>query len=1751
MASIPDVQGPSIDLRVEVDRRVNFALQQNDVPVVKAVHVANRSGATLRNVRVRITTEPPFAEPWETPIESVAALASHDLTAVDLVLSPRMLGELTERVRGQLRVALLSGEAQIAECVEPVELLARDEWSGLASLPEILAAFVMPNHPALEPVLRDAADLLGAWTGDPALSGYQSRDSRRVHTTTGAIYAALQRRSLTYVSPPASFEAQGQRIRLPDRVLESGMGTCLDLAVLAAGCMEQAGLHALVLIVQGHAFAGVWLQDECFAEPAIEDGLRLRKRVDLGEMTVFDPTAATSRLPVDFDGAVKEARRRLQDADQFLCVIDVARARKGRIRPLPERVERADAQGDDAQGPGRALAAPDVSGLSAPPGSAAEAGNATGETPATRLDRWRRRLLDLSLRNRLLNYRETKRTLPLLCPDLPALADALADGATFSILPRPRDLGDADPRDADAHRRRTGEDALAALLREQLVAGRLHADLPGDELDHRLLEVYRAARLEVEEGGASALYLALGFLAWYETPQSAQQRLAPILLLPLALHRRSAREGFSLRLGDDEPRINVTLLELLRQDHGVAVAGLDPLPENGGGVDVGRILRAMRETVRDIDRWDVVDVARLGLFSFAKFLMWRDLAERAGDLVRNPVVDHLVNRPDRAFSPGAAFPDPDRLDEERSPLQTFCPLPADASQLAAVFAAADGRSFVLEGPPGTGKSQTITNLIAHGLACGQTVLFVSEKMAALDVVRDRLQDVGLGRHCLQLHSNRTQKREVLAQLEEALGHVETRTPEEWEREARRLGASRSELNAYVEALHRPRASGDTVFQATARLIGLRSVRRVPLAWSSPDAVDAERLRGLREMIERLATAGAALGEVAGHPWQAVRHAEWTPAWEQDVRAAVEQLRRAVETLATSAGAMAARVSLADHGWSLGELTVLDELAGLLLDAPALPAALLMGADWDETHARIGRWIEHGRRRDTLRADVFQRFTSSILTLDLEGLRVQLASARASWWPASWWRRRAVRRALQTAANDRAHLPDDALGRNLDRARALQDEERAIAAVAGEARALLGRHWNDGEPSWAEIDNVCEWTRRLRALAARAAGDDLERAPALREAWARLVTGAREHLGRDGAIGRVALRYREAYSAFTSARDALDGLLDLDTESAWGRLEDAGALETAERTLHGWIERAAQLREWCAWRRTRSDAQDSSLTPLVEAYERGDITGPDLGPVFERSYAEWWYTAVVGAEPVLAQFFSPEHERRIARFREIDARYTALTREIVAARLAARVSDAARADVPDPEIGLLKREIGKRSRHLALRKLFQAIPNLLPRLTPCLLMSPLSVAQYLDAGHPPFDLVVFDEASQIPVWDAVGAIARGAQAVVVGDPRQLPPTSFFQRTDDGDDDAGEPDTVDDLESILDDCTSARLPRLTLRWHYRSRHESLIAFSNHHYYGDRLLTFPSPHREGMGVTWRHVPGGVYDRGKSATNRAEADAVVQEILRRLRDPELRLRSIGVVTFSQAQQTLVEDLLEQVRRTDAQVDAFFGEDAREPVFVKNLENVQGDERDVILFSVCYGPDALGRVSMNFGPMNREGGERRLNVAITRARREVVVFSTLRAEQVDLARTRARGVGDLKRFLEYAERGPSALAAASRLDGDADVESAFEQAVQDALVERGWNVHRHVGCARYRIDLAVVDPQTPGRYLLGIECDGANYHRAKTARDRDKLRDGVLRGLGWALHRIWSSDWWTDPEREIAKLDAALTRARPERAHT
>ena len=705
--------------------------------------------------------------------------------------------------------------------------------------------------------------------------------------------------------------------------------------------------------------------------------------------------------------------------------------------------------------------------------------------------------------------------------------------------------------------------------------------------------------------------------------------------------------------------------------------------------------------------------------------------------------------------------------------------------------------------------------------------------------------------------------------------------------------------------------------------------------------------------------------------------------------------------------------------------------------------------------------------------------------------------------------------------------------------ALNEEDQALRAMQPDAEALLQESYAGLKTDWTRLADHELWASQFTDAVIRVAGADLSRINTLHQALGPLVSDQRAALAASGQAGRVLLAYRDAWREFSQKLNALDALAAL-AEPLQGPEGAEGALERMQGRLGAWQASRRLIQPWCLWRNVREQAMAQGLQVLVTRLETGAVPLSQVESHFKFSYCNWWLKKTIDNDAVLRGFSSADHARKIREFRDADARFQTLTEHYIVATLSGRIpSISGDAVGPDSELGRLRRELQKQRRQMPVRQLVHGMPTLLPKLKPCLLMSPLSVAQYLDAGYAPFDLVVFDEASQIPVWDAVGAIARGRQLVVVGDPKQLPPTSFFSKSSDPEGGGIGDEQVEDLESILDECLGAGMNRLSLQWHYRSRHESLITFSNINYYESSLVTFPSPVTDDSAVRFERVHG-VYDRGGSRINRLEADAIVEGISAHYLAPRKKHPTLGVVTFNQPQQLLIETLVDARRRSNPELDRAIAAHAQEPLFIKNLENVQGDERDVIFFSITYGPDAAGKTTMNFGPLNGEGGQRRLNVAISRAREAVVIYSSLVPEQIDLARVRAAGVRDLKHYLEFALKGYRALAAQSVRTGR-EPDSPFEVAVIRMLRNHGWEVHPQVGCSGYRIDLGVVDPRAPGRYLAGIECDGATYHSAATSRDRDRLRQHVLEGLGWHILRIWSTDWWLNPEGEIEKITQRL----------
>lgn len=1730
-------------LQIALQEAVNASLWENSVPVLEELAFDNKTDVEYPAVEITISSEPPFLTPRSWMLQQVRPQELRVLNDRDITLDGALLSAQTEASKAVVTVTARAGEQELTKTTRDVRVLARNEWGGLCGIPDILAAFVLPNDPAIARILRNAADILQQAGQVASLEGYQG-DKTRVWAQAQAIWCAICGLNITYINPPASFVEHGQRIRLPSQVYEERLATCLDTTVLFAACLEAIGLRPLIVLTKEHAFAGFWLSQQDAGASVVQDLPGIRNRLKLDDLRVFETTLVTAARKPSFAIACERGEAHLRDIgdddeDAFREIIDVHRARLRRIRPLSTPGLRTDTALDETS--------EDTSEqplFEAPPALREEREEELlPDRPADRVQRWCNRLLDMSARNRLLNLPKSDRQqIEIECPEPATLEDMLADmraggnAKPLRFISAPDLMDEDDPRNKSLHQGRHQEDAARAYAIEALARREIVVPRKKENLQNALIEIYRQARAAEQEGGTNVLFLTIGALAW--TPEDkSKPYLAPLILVPVILERASIKSPFTLRAHSDETRINTTLLEMLRADYDIRIPLLEHenLPEDGSGLDVPKIIEAFRLHLRHIPGWEIREHVSLTTLSFSKFLMWKDLLERRDKLATNDVASRLLNgvqEPEQdGTTPPNGFDAAQDLDTALAEADLVCPMEADSSQLKAVARAAAGENFVLIGPPGTGKSQTIGNIIANTLAQGRTVLFVAEKRTALEVVRNRLAKLGIAEFCLDLFSPKASKMGVLQQFQTAQAALEDFQQEEYAHTKQTLDALRLELNAYVHALHAPRRNGWTPYRGIG--ITLRAqeekIVRIPLVWRDADAHSKTDYDNLVQAAEDLATLYARIGDIVVSPQLAgLEQTEWSPLWEARLLETVKATLAALEELRNAAHDVVKALALGADNLSFLRFGQIDALCAHLLQPHA--AGWAFGDAAQDICSQVLAEKEQVAKHRTLTEDLNTRWKESVDTLPVSDILAEWRTAKEKWLIARSMGQKAIRKRL----NDHATAMPEDCESDLEKL----VERQTIANKLEEAphKAHIGALWRGLETDFDQVNLVFEWGQQARNHLGGCMADTAALLSA-RTHLKTLLTEGQDLLAPGGSVHTALTQYRAAFSALQATLKTLTEC-SASNISALVNPKAPDWLNEVSKKLQSWKNSARELRDWCAWQRACHHAAQLGLTPLVTAIEQGLVAQEDVLSVFEANYARWWTMHAVSDSALLSGFVAATHEGRILRFRELDEKLKTLAIRLIRARLAGQIPGEATRQ-HDPEYKVLTREIAKKTRHLPVRQLAEKMPHALRTLTPCLMMSPLSVAQYLPADAEPFDLVIFDEASQIATWDAIGAIGRGKQVIVVGDPKQLPPTDFFIAGKAAED-AAISDEMTDLDSILDECLGAGIPAISLEWHYRSRHESLIAFSNQTYYSGNLVTFPSPVTSDQAVSFRFVPKGIYEPGRngSHTNPVEARMVVAEAVKIMRDG--RERSVGIVTFNSEQQKLIVDLLEAEVRKDPSLERFTGDAAPEPLLVKNLENIQGEERDVMLFSLTYGPDVAGKISMNFGPLNREGGERRLNVAITRAREQLIVFGSLRGDQIAIERTRAAGVRDLRRFLLFAERGATALAGAHE-GSVGGYDSVFEIEVASMLRAKGWDVITQVGVSGFRIDLGVVDPDLPTTFLAGIECDGATYHRSATARDRDRLRQAVLENLGWNILRIWSTDWWTNAPREVERVDRAL----------
>lgn len=1682
--------------------RVCYALAHNRIPFVDSLKVRLADSSAPKKITLKISGE--WAANERSPIKETEfvldapnAGASVELSPVHQIqLSDIALADLEEMAPATLILKLTDDLNRSQEFRYDIEVYSRDQWLSSSKIAVVTAAFVQPNHPDVNRVLSRAGEILRQ-SGHAGISGYQGAASGQHHRIAEAVFLALQEFIKTYINPPASFEKLGQKLRPIDRVLEEKQGTCIDLACAYASCLEQAGLNPVIFLVRGHAFSG-YLENEQFLNssvidkwPAIQSLLDSKMLVAVE--TVCIPNGASFS---DAKGAISGYLNEFQ----MQAIIDVGRAHGEGVRPLPARILRDNV----------ITVVIDNGPQSAPIIERRDPATRKllAESVPARVQSWKNSLLDLSFRNRLLNLAPERHGLKLLAPvgTLGWIEDQLNDEKPLLIVAE------------------DGYNAIQAQIANQGGARALPQEMLAEivKSTHQIFaltdtkrfksvvsRLRSEARLQEEESGANSLYLTLGSVKWAPNYGSREYE-SPIFLVPIRINKLRGINAAVIEMDSTQTSsINYCLIEALRLREQLTLQWFSDDMSDDLGLNVEAGLEALRKEFRekglDVRGFSVDQNSSIALLDFEKFRLWKDLTDHWKDFMKSPVVKHLVETPREVYKDPAA--------EQFAAINindtsTICAQPADGSQIRAIERALAGSSFVLQGPPGSGKSQTITNLLANAMHRGKKVLFVAEKQAALQEVQERLEAVKLGPYCLVLHDSGTKPEQLRKQLRDALDQnpkIEEKTHRTFEQ---KFEAAAHQLDEYRKHVYAPNKAGFSFARAYYRLgeLGEGPIADVPRSMLELDTNAVGDLqRNLLEIDDICRPARVRLN----HPWSLVGDVSFESLDRGALGAEINNALSVCGTLVSAAsGDFATALSNVS---TVADLTVLGNVLELK-EIGHIPAQ----TEWQAISANSWKSTV-----DTLLTEyasvlesVAQDMSGKDLLLhrkDLDAVVPQIAEAAKSF---ALGRKKRVREVLGPFSEI---VDVDSI-----------EPEQIVARVTRVAKAAKRAQ---------EITSSLENLKGLSSLLAVPPVSQAE-ISTIRSRTAVLAEIATSL----SAIGELGVSLRALVSSIempipglsTTIRSACVALGQLFTrlganEESLRRWSNGLGIvrSTHERSRETWDEAVRSgtylsLQRWILLMSHLKPYRSVGLLKLCESIEDGTLIADEAAAAFERGLLIT--TLQVRAEETnLDVFNSVAHNSKVANFIKLLNERRENAQSVIPYYL--YKSRTINAGVTTGKVGEFRKEVNtpsKRRRGRSIRFLIERYPDIICDLTPCFLMSPDSVAQFLPPGKIDFDIVVFDEASQVVVADAIGSIGRAKSCVIVGDSKQMPPTAFMTVDTSGKDVVEEEleNVTEEEESILEEAVTAGFHQELLTWHYRSQDESLIAFSNEHYYDRRLSTFPAPvqFRPDCGVFYCRVDGQ-FDHGKTRTNEVEAHAIVAELVKRLDDPATAGLSYGIVTLNIQQRNLITELLDQHSHPRIQ-ELRETEDKKRRLFVLNLENVQGRERDVIILGTAFSKRVGGgSMPLNFGPLTNQGGEKRLNVAVTRAKRQFVVVTSFDPEEMSAAKS--LGMVHLREYLKSARR----REARERMVGTGNYPSTPQiNQVAERLKERGIKVEIGLGLSNFKIDLALTLPELGDKWLVAVLFDGEEWSERPLAIDRDALPVMVLENvMSWRrVARVW-----------------------------
>ena len=1687
------------NLKIELEflKKINYSLINSGKKVIENVFIENNTEIEYKDLICLINFVPSFIKPITFGISYIGKNQKIKEDKIPAPIDFEYFYSLNESFKVSIVVTIKKNDEILAEETFDSEVLTYDEWDGNTCGVQHIASFVLPNDNVIKDILHSGSEYLAKLTNNSLqYIGYQSGKKEDVLNQISSVYYALKALRISYCVPKTSFEKDGQKIRLPLEIINSKLSTCLDTTLLMAGCLEAVGLNPLIILIDGHAYLGCWLQQFVYPNVVIEDKAYVINQVNSQNLILLETTLITNPIETTFKEIYTSGKNNIYKKTSVFSAVDIKSARNANIKPLPLKI---NSEGKYVIDTTPFEIKEEIFDLD-------DSGFLESEHVKDRFDVWEKKLLDLNGRNKLVSFTPNTQHFQIFATDIYQLFDELIHNSV-SLHSY---LNIVSLTMSDKIYVCSGAD------QEEMFAG----DLANDRIrlivgEKKLVTVVkklmRDAQSSIEESGSNTLFLTIGTLVYKD---KGKMKNAPIILLPVNISRGKEGRTYILSLREEEIVINQTLFEYLKINFDIDCSSLLKLPydDETDTYDLKKYFNTLRSKITGIDGFVLSETSFIGIFSFTRFIMWNDLRNHKKELIKNDIVHALVD-PSFVFKNEVEPTKVSDLDSLLLPNKFAIPLSADSSQTEAILDASRGLSFVLNGPPGTGKSQTITNMIINSLYNGKTVLFVAQKMAALEVVKRRLDEVGLGMFCIELHSNKAQKSDVLQQINNILETGKLKKPFEYEKCANDLLAKRNELNEIIKKLHKPFKNGFDLYE---NIIGYEEFKD-DYKDIDVEGIDYAKINknSYQQTIDSLNTYlnyKREIGKEYIDLFSFINLDEYSIEIRNNFVNALKKYKLSLLEFKEICDELyrGCETELAFNSKNFNEFinslkyfntnkdniyfSLLNKSEGYILDLVSILESMIENKD-------SYLYLKNN-------------FSENIFNYNYKDPQFKLKQAQNL----GYFKKNRIIKNVITDLKLYALNPKSISKKNIsDHLKKISLVNDVLTNLKDNERDLKLAFEDDYNGFDSDLNIILsnvnltqEFSKYLDSFI------NMERPSTLK-----LIVSADK-------------KYEEVANCYEDLIDIQNNLLEeykTDVLSLFDRFSLTENVELIDRV----INRNERLKDYIIFRNEEKAVSKLNVGNLISLNLDGVIKNEDLINVYKKNVSYNLALIDVESDKELNMFSGRSQNEKIEEYRKLIDKYNELTIREVAYRLSKGTSTFFSKDDETSqkakEFVILKKAISSNGRGISLRNLFDSTPNILHTICPCFLMSPLSVAQYLDPSHKKFDIVIFDEASQITTSDAVGAIARGKSAIIVGDEKQLPPTRFFEADTSDEDDF----FIEDGESVLSDCLNISMPKKYLTWHYRSKDESLIAFSNVEYYDNKLLTFPSPKSINSSISFRFIEDGIYEERK---NKNEAKAIVEEILRRLKDDELSKKSIGVVTFSISQQTLILDLLQDAfrRNPDLEDRAYNG---REELFVKNLESVQGDERDVIIFSICYARNKEGKLSFNFGPLSNVGGEKRLNVAVSRAREEMIVFSSILGSQIDTSRAQGKGARGLKEFLDYAYKGRNFIVIKN--GEQKEYKEGIEKYIAKDLEKRGYIVNTNIGTSEFRVDIGIVDPTDENKYILGVLCDSRSYINSKTSKDRNVVQTDVLNQLGRRIIRIWSLDYFDSPNLVIDKIIEAI----------